>query len=245
MLTVYIGWDERDIDAYAVAAMTLRRNSSIPLNIKPLKDWELRAQGVYYRSYKVDRTGQLWDENDGTPFSTKFSFTRFCVPKLEDYSDEWVLFMDADMLIRGDIADVYNTLDASMGVYCVQHKHEPDEGVKMDGVMQSKYSRKNWSSFMFIKPSKCRGLTPYMVNNKTGQWLHGMLWIDDRLIGDLPIEWNWLAGYSEPCDPKNVHFTLGTPNMSHYIQTDYDLEWWNALEQSKDNSYAEKEYSPG
>ena len=41
--------------------------------------------------------------------------------------------------------------------------------------------------------------------------LHQFKWLsDDNLIGDLPLEWNWLAGeYEYKKDVKNIHYTEG------------------------------------
>ena len=191
MKRVYIGWDQRDITAYSVCEQSLRDHSSIPLDIRPLKEWELRQQGIFWRSYRVDEKGQMWDDRDGRPFSTNFSFTRFCIPMIEDYEDEWVLFCDADMLWMADIAELRDLVDDDKAVMCVQHNHQPLEPVKMDGVIQTRYLRKNWSSVMLLNPAKCRGLTRYVVNNSTGGWLHAMCWVSDEEIGSLPEEWNW------------------------------------------------------
>ena len=106
MLRVYIGWDQRGAQAFEVAAHSIREHASIPVEIIALKDWELRAKRVYWRAYSVDERGQMWDARDGSPFTTNFSYTRYVVPLLEDFGDEQVVFMDADMLIRADIAEL-------------------------------------------------------------------------------------------------------------------------------------------
>jgi hypothetical protein len=56
--------------------------------------------------------------------------------------------------------------------------------------------------------------------------LHAFCWLPDSAIGALPIEWNWLAGISPTnIEPKNVHFTLGTPNLPGYEDGVYADEW--------------------
>lgn len=225
-MRIYIGYDPRDEAAYNVCRATLERHCSVDIEIIPIKEWELRHKGVYWRSYTVGRDGQMWDAVDGTPFSTQFSFSRFAVPILEEYGDEWALFCDADMMFRADVAELFALADNKYGVMCVKHTHDPQEKTKMAGVIQSGYHRKNWSSLMLIKPSRCRGLTRYALNHKSGKFLHGMKWIDDSFIGEIPHEWNHLAGYDDSfSDPKNVHFTLGTPDMDHYAPTQWDDEW--------------------
>jgi hypothetical protein len=170
----------------------------------------------------------MWDDRDGKPFSTQFSFTRFAVPALNEYRDEWVLFMDPDMMFRGDIAALEDVERDGLAVMCVKHDHTPPESIKMDGMLQTRYLRKNWSSFMWLNTARCRGLTPYQVNNATGAQLHAFTWLPDDEIGALPKQWNFLAGYDDPaeCDPLNVHFTMGTPDMEHAPETPWDAEWW-------------------
>lgn len=224
-MRVYIGWDQRDALAYEVCRHSLLKHASVPIEVVPLKDWELRARGVYWRDYYVDPRGQMWDRKDGKPFSTNFTYTRFCIPFLEDYGDEPVLFMDADMLMRADVAPLAESLRDG-AVACVKHDHAPRETTKMTGNIQAAYFRKNWSSLMVIRPSACTALTPYVVNNMAGRWLHGMLWLEDDKIVALPEEWNWLEGWSDPAlDPKVVHFTRGTPDMPGHEDVPYAEEW--------------------
>lgn len=228
MLRVFIGWDQRDINAFRVCEKTLLDRSSIPVEIHPLREWELRQRGYYWRPYHVDARGQMWDNRDGKPFSTNFSFTRFCVPMIEEYRDEWVLFCDADMMWRADVAELVEQIDRTKAVMCVKHDHRPKEAEKMDGVIQTVYSRKNWSSLMLMNPSKCDALTPYAVNNQTGSYLHSMCWLDDEKIGGLDESWNWLEGWSSPeIDPKVIHYTRGTPDMTPVSA--YSDEWWGVL----------------
>lgn len=227
-LKVYIGWDQRDIDAYSVCEFTMKEHSSIPLLVKPLKDWELRQKQVYWRPYHVDAGGQMWDGRDGKPFSTGFSFTRFCVPLLENYADEWVLFCDPDMLWRADVADLFDHVNPDLSVLCVKHDHVPLERTKMDGVIQTTYARKNWSSLMLMNPSRCTGLSKYATNNYSGSDLHAMVWVEDEQIGGLQEEWNWLEGWSSPeINPNVIHHTRGTPDMNPDVA--YAGEWWDAL----------------
>lgn len=224
-LRVYIGYDIRDVTAYEVCRASLLRHASIPVEVIPLKDYELRAKGVYWRPYHVDERGQRWDDRDGKPFSTDFSFARFCVPLLEKDADDWVLFQDPDMLWRADIAELLALADDRYALMCVQHDHRPPETEKMGGLMQTVYGRKNWSSLMLIKPSRNLSLTPHVVNNQQGSWLHALGWLSDEDIGALPPEWNWLEGWSNPdIDPKLAHFTRGTPDLID-IDMPYAEEW--------------------
>lgn len=225
-LKVFMGYDARDALAFQVASLSIRDHASNAVEIIPLYDWELRHRKVYWRSYRVEPSGQRFDDKDGKPFSTDFSFTRFCVPWLEDYGSDWVLFVDPDVIFRADIAELFDLVDPDKGVMCVKHDHLPNEIDKMAGLMQTTYRRKNWSSLMLIKPDRCGELGPFAINNFSGGQLHAMCWIDDSLIGALPEQWNWLEGSSDPAiDPKMVHFTRGTPDLPGYLNVPYADEW--------------------
>ncbi len=226
-LPVYIGWDQRDALAFEVCVASLRKHASIPIRVIPLKHHDLRRRpNTYWREYHVDARGQMWDRRDGKPFSTGFSYTRFLVPMLENYDSHLALFCDADMLWRADIVELVELWDSTLSLMCVQHDHRPAERDKMDGVIQTVYDRKNWSSLMLMAPWRLKDLTTYRVNNATRDWLHGLAWVADQDIGALSESWNWLDGWSDPAiDPKVVHFTRGTPDMQGYENTAYADEW--------------------
>ncbi len=234
---IYMGWDSRDAYAYRVASWSLQKHATVPIEIIPLVDRDLRRRNLYWRSYRVDHKGQMWDDYDSRPFSTAFSFTRFAVPIIEEYRDEWVLFTDPDVLWRSDIKELLKLIDDKLAVMCVQHDHHPRETSKMDGVLQTKYERKNWSSFMLINPARCRGMTPYVLNNETGGYLHALRWVEPDLTGSLPESWNWLDGHSNPdIDPGLIHFTRGTPDMAGHENTLYADEWRKAYREAVGDS---------
>ena len=81
---------------------------------------------------------------------------------------------------------------------------------------------------------KCTALTQDYVNSATGLQLHQFKWLEnDSLIGELPLEWNWLAGeYTYKKDVKNVHFTEGGPWFVDYLNTDYANEWQKLKEET-------------
>lgn len=227
-MKVFIGWDWRDESAYQVCINSLYRHASIPVEIIKISDYVLRKAGIYWREHRVDQNGQMWDSRDGKPFSTMFSFARFGIPAWLDYADEWVMFLDADMLWRADIAELVALIrpDAEYSVMCVKHDHEPPESRKMDDVIQEKYRRKNWSSVFLMNPARCRDLTKYRLNNWSGGELHAMTWAATEKIGSLPVEWNWLCGWSPPeIEPKIVHFTRGTPDMAGHENEPFADEW--------------------
>lgn len=235
-LEVFIGYDPRDDRAFRVCESSLKRFASKRIRVRAICEWTVRNKFRYARSYRVMASGQKVDAQDNTPFSTQFSFTRFLVPALAEYSNRLVVYMDPDMLIRADIFELIDACrnDPGKAVYCVQHQHRPRERSKMDGASQTRYPRKNWSSLVVWNPSLNRKITPAKVSRLPGAYLHGFRWLKDEEIGALPEEWNWLEGWSSPrLTPKMVHYTRGTPDMPGYGGVAYAREWmrqWRAVE---------------
>jgi lipopolysaccharide biosynthesis glycosyltransferase len=211
-LKVFIGWDSREDIAYEVAKHSiLKHNPNI--EVYPLKLYELREKGIYTRE----------DDKKG---STEFTISRFLVPFLSGYKG-YSLFMDCDMVCLNDLEFVLEFQDALTNpVSCVKHDYSPKSKMKMDGQMQHVYPRKNWSSVMLFNNSKCKMLTPDIVNTETPMYLHRMLWADDK-IGSLPPKFNFLAGYYdfEEEQPILIHYTDGGPWFKEYSNCSYSELW--------------------
>lgn len=235
-LAVFIGYDQREEDAWNVCRLSMARRSSVPVHAVKLSERALRYNGWYDRPWKMEGAQKV-DVRDGKPFSTDFAFTRFLVPALALY-EGWALFCDCDFLFTADIARLFDLADENFAVQVVKHRHDPAETVKMDGVVQTRYHRKNWSSLILwncAHPSN-RFLTTQAVNHEPGQWLHAFGWLKDAEIGELPITWNWLSGVSEPLPgnaiPCGIHYTLGGP----WFETCRDVPYadlWLAERQSR------------
>ena len=101
----------------------------------------------------------VFDRERSPQQSTEFSFSRFLVPWLQQYQG-WAIFMDCDMLCRGDIAELWALRDERYALQCVQHEHVPREDVKFLGALQTRYEKKNWSSLMLFQCQRCQALTP-------------------------------------------------------------------------------------
>lgn len=235
---VFIGFDPREADAYAVAEASIKAHTSGQVQIHPIDLKYLRMEypqapylkPMYWRpTSRVD--GQLWDDISGAPMSTEFAISRFLVPHLAEYKG-WALFMDCDMLIRSDLHNLFALADNKYAVMCVKHDYEPTEAVKMDGQAQSRYARKNWSSVMLFNcehPSN-KALHPQYVNAQPGRDLHRFAWLPDDQIGELEASWNWLVGHSsQEIEPDIVHFTTGIPSMPGYENVPYADEWRDVL----------------
>ena len=214
---VYIGFDSREVIASEVCEFSLKENSKTKLDIEHIKIEEMRKKNIYKR------------ENDNLG-STEFTFTRFLVPHLENYSG-WALFCDSDFLWLSDVNELFSLCDNKYAVMCVQHDYKPTEKQKKIGEAQHIYPRKNWSSMVLWNcshPSN-KVVTPDLVNSQTGKFMHRFGWLEDKEIGEISHEWNWLVGwYKEPVNgkPKTLHFTEGGPWLgSQYDNKEYSNIW--------------------
>ena len=212
MINVFIGYDSKEKIAYHVLSESILRNSTKPVSITPIALNNIKDDFVRERNNLS---------------STEFSFSRFIIPHLMNYRG-WALFMDCDMLMKADIAELWRLRDDSKAIQVCKHDYVPKETTKFLGQTQTVYSKKNWSSFMLMNCKKCTALTPNYVNAASGLELHQFKWLEsDDLIGDLPLEWNWLVGeYDKKPGIKNLHFTKGGPYFKDYQDCDYADEWF-------------------
>ena len=213
---IFVGFDSKEVVAYHVLAQSIIEKSSIPVEFSPIVLSNLN--GIFTRERNALQ-------------STEFSFSRFLTPYLSGYQG-WSIFMDCDMLMRTDIAELWALRDDRYAAMCVKHDYQPKVETKFLGQTQTKYEKKNWSSFILFNNDKCRALSPDFVNTATGLQLHQFKWLEnDDLIGELPVTWNYLVNeYDYREDAKNVHFTDGGPYFEEYKNDDYAEEWFAARE---------------
>lgn len=198
-LTIYIGFDSREPLAWSVMAHSILKRATQPIAIVPLTLQSLRRE--YTRERKSNE-------------ATEFSLSRFLVPYLSNY-EGFSIFCDSDMLCLADIGDVmlHTLADPGRALYVCHHDYIPKALTKFDGHEQTKYPRKNHSSFMVFDNAKCKALTPDYVNTASGLDLHRFHWLDgDHQVGELPLTWNWLVGeYAPNPSAQILHFTNGGP----------------------------------
>lgn len=193
---VFIGYDPRERVAVNVLTDSIQAHASLPVQIAQVR---------------LEQLGSVYQRPQDPLQSTAFSFSRFLVPYLMGY-EGWALFIDADMLCLADIAELWALRDESKAVQVVQHQHQCEAGQKFQGMPQTPYRRKNWSSVMLFNCSSCTALTPTYVNTASGLELHQFHWLKDTEIGALPAEWNVLLDVqSIPPEAKILHYTLGGP----------------------------------
>jgi lipopolysaccharide biosynthesis glycosyltransferase len=190
-MRIFIGWDSRQAECADVLAYSLRKHATVPLDICYLKLAELD-----------------FDRPRDPLQSTEFTYTRFLVPHLCGYRGKAV-FMDSDMLCLGDIAELDNLEMADYALRVVKHNHAPTEAVKMDGRVQTRYPRKNWSSLMIMDCAKLTIWTKRAAETQPARYLHQFYDIPDARIGNIPETWNVLDRRDE--QTKMIHYTSGGP----------------------------------
>ena len=148
----------------------------------------------------------------------------------------WALFLDCDQLMLGDVADLWRLRDEKYAVQVAKHDYQPQEEKKFMGAIQTKYVKKNWSSVMLMNCDKCKSLTPDYVNSATGLQLHQFKWLEnDDLIGEIPLEWNWLVdepGYEIKEGVKNLHYTKGGPYFKEYKDCGFSEIWFDHFKET-------------
>lgn len=210
MIPIFIGYDPREAIAYHVCSNSIIRHSTKPVSFTPLA---LRNLQDY--------------EEKHTDGSNQFIYSRFLVPHLMNYTG-WAIFMDGDMLVRDDINRLWELRDESKAVMVVKHDYKTKMSEKYLGSKNENYPRKNWSSVILWNcghPANA-AVTPEFIQNASGAQVHRFTWLSDDLIGELPIEWNWLPDeLGENAEAKLLHYTLGTPSFHEFATTPMGNEW--------------------
>jgi hypothetical protein len=210
---MFSGYDGRAPMGYHVFEQSIIETSSRPLAITPLSLTTLK--GVYTRPRSPTQL-------------TDFSFSRFLVPFLSGY-EGWSLFVDgSDMLVRTDIAKLWELREDKYAVMVVKHPEYSGEHSFM-GRTITVYPKWNWSSVMLFNNAKCKTLSPDIVNGAEPLFLHQFQWLESpELIGELPATWNHLVGYHPlQSDVNLVHWTKGAPyEGGEYAISEYAQEWF-------------------
>lgn len=208
-INVFVGFDQLEAIAYHVFCQSVLEKSTSLINFTPLAHQNLN----FFKNH-----------DDG---SNKFIYSRFLTPFLNEYSG-WAIFADGDMVCNHDITELWNLKDPSKAVQVVKHEYKTKKTVKYLGNKNEDYPRKNWSSLVLwnCEHPANKILTPEFIQDKPGSFLHRFSWLDDSQIGELPIEWNWLA-IEYPNNPaaKIIHYTLGTPCFREYSTTSQADIW--------------------
>ena len=216
-INIVVGFDQREAIAYHTFTQSIIEKSSIPVFFMPLAVNTLKD----YKETHKDR-------------SNDFIYSRFLTPYLNNFTG-WAIFADGDMICQSDIKELWDLRDDSKALLVVKHNYQTKKSIKYLGNINENYPRKNWSSLILWNCAhpKHRTLTPEFIANQSGKFLHRFSWLDDQDIGELPVEWNWLAvEYPVNTKAKIIHYTLGTPCFKDYRDTDMSENWFGVHRRS-------------
>lgn len=210
IIKIVVGFDQREAIAFHTFTQSVIEKSSLPITFVPLAINTLKG----YTETHNDR-------------SNDFIYSRFLTPYLCNF-EGWAIFADGDMICQADIKELWDLKDQSKAVLVVKHNYQTKSHKKYLGNINENYPKKNWSSLVLWNCShpKHKILTPNFIANQTGKYLHRFSWLDETDIGELPIEWNWLAIEYPPNEAsKLIHYTLGTPCFDTYRETEMASYW--------------------
>ena len=209
-IKIVVGFDQREAIAYHTFSQSVLEKSSLPVIFLPLSINTLKG----YKETHNDK-------------SNDFVYSRFLTPYLHNF-EGWAIFADGDMVCQSDIKELWDLRDETKALQVVMHDYKTKFNQKYLGNTNENYPRKNWSSLILWNCShpKHKVLTPDFISSQTGKYLHRFSWLDDEDIGELPIDWNWLA-IEYPNNPKAkiIHYTLGTPCFKDYRNTEMAVTW--------------------
>ena len=185
---IFIGTDNSQIVAHRVLEYSIRKHASVPVEITPMLE--------------VATPEPVKPENKPR---VAFTFTRFVIPKLCGFQGR-ALYLDADMLVFGDIAELAEMPFDGNQVLCTSQAEPPAI----------------WRGYPSFKPGRhtavllldCSELE-WDVDEIVGGLDEGrysyeelvhQLCVVDRVGDTLPVEWNHLEHY-EPGVTKLLHFT--------------------------------------
>ena len=209
-IKIVVGFDQREAIAYHTFSQSVLEKSSLPVLFLPLSINTLKG----YKETHNDK-------------SNDFVYSRFLTPYLHNF-EGWAIFVDGDMVCQSDIKELWDLRDETKALQVVMHDYKTKFNQKYLGNTNENYPRKNWSSLILWNCShpKHKVLTPDFISSQTGKYLHRFSWLDDEDIGELPIDWNWLAiEYPDNPKAKIIHYTLGTPCFKDYRNSEMAVTW--------------------
>jgi hypothetical protein len=210
MIRVFTGYDKREADGWHVFVQSLLETSTNYRLMPPLSG----------------------KQGDG---SNSFTYERFTVPDLCNFAGP-AIFVDAsDMLLRADISELAEWFDKSKAVQVVKHDYRTRHARKYVGTEMEApnpdYDRKNWSSVILwncghMAHFKARKEISKAIQKGDGKYLHRFGWLEDNLIGELPVDWNWLPQeFGDRPTAKLIHYTAGIPGFEHYRSGPMSEHW--------------------
>lgn len=210
MVRLFTGWDAREAAGWHVFVQSLIDTSTDYWLMPPLHG----------------------EQGDGT---NTFSIARFELFDRCNWAGKAVFVDAVDMILMADIAELVALFDKTKAIQVVPHSYKTKHPRKYIGTeMESDnadYPDKNRSSVMLVNVGhpahwKARKEIHSAIERGDGKFLHRFGWLPGNLIGELPMEWNWLPQeHGENPNAKLIHYTLGHPGFKHYRDSPMASYW--------------------
>jgi hypothetical protein len=194
--------------------------------------WHAFVQSLIETSSDYELMPPLSGKTDGT---NAFTLARFQIFDLVNWALPCCYLDGSDMLLRAPIEELFGLYDKRFAVQVVKHDYQTKHARKYVGTAMeadnATYPRKNWSSLMLINAGhrahwKGRDQIEQALAEGNGSFLHRFGWLNDSEIGELPVEWNYLADeYPLSEDAKLLHWTAGMPGFKHYENAPMSNHW--------------------
>jgi hypothetical protein len=190
-LRIFVGTDESQIVAHRVLEYSIRKHSSVPIEFTPMLGFPHRMPR--------DPINQP---------RTQFSFGRFMIPELCGFRGR-ALYLDADMLVFGDIAELAEMPFGSKKILCSEPEHPEawdEHGGKYLGARSAAVMLLDCGSLSWDVDEIIAGLDE-------GRYTYEELMSDlcivapDDVANTIPPSWNDLERY-EPESTKLLHYTI-------------------------------------
>lgn len=188
---VFVGTDRSQALAVPVLAHSIKRHTSAQVEVTSMLDLPVPKP-------RDPRNGQR----------TGFSYSRFCIPALTGYQGK-AIYLDADMLVFGDILELWNLpmegakvliqKEVNFGDLTTSKPGAPRKRINQSAVMVLDCARLDWSIGKIVADMD-NGLYNYE------QLMYQMCILDAADIrSSVPFEWNSL----EHCDgdTRLLHYT--------------------------------------
>ena len=189
---IFIGTDETQVVAHRVLEYSIRRSSSIPVEVVPMLDFPTPLP-----------------ENPAMRPRVPFSFSRFLIPKLCGFRGR-ALYLDSDMLVFGDVSELATLPFDGKSLLCTYQPEPPAQWRQKRDFFQT-------GRHTAVVLLDCAKL-PWDADDIVGglddgrytyeELVYGLAVVDDADIADtIPVEWNHLERY-EPGVTKLLHYTV-------------------------------------
>lgn len=190
-LRIFLGTDPSQTVAHRVLEYSIRKAASVPVSISPMLDLD-----------------HPMPKDPANRPRTAFSFGRFMIPKLCGYRGR-ALYLDADMLVFGDVAELMDQPFGTHSVLCTAP--EPTEAWDRHG---TEYLGKRSVAVMLLDCSRLRWDIDEIVGDlDAGRYSYQQLLSEvcivppDEIADTIAPEWNDLERY-EPGRTKLLHYTV-------------------------------------